>query len=69
MLIAAIVALNPLGLDAIYAAFFANEALSRNIWRPIVLTGGTIAALIALLEWRIRKFIINRRAPGTATLS
>jgi len=69
MLLAAAVALNPLGLDVIHAAFFAGEALSRNIWGPIALIGMAIMVLIALLEWRIRKFVINRRARGTATLS
>ena len=69
MVLAAVLALNPLGIDVISAAFFSGEALSRDIWGPIVLTGIAIAALIALLEWGIRKFIISRRARGTATLS
>jgi hypothetical protein len=69
MLLAAIIALNPLGIDAIHAAFSANEALSRNIWGPIVLTGMAIMTLIVLLEWGTRKFIISRRARGTATSS
>jgi hypothetical protein len=69
MVLAAVMALNPLGLDVISAAFFSGEALSRDIWGPIVLTGIAIAALIVLLEWAIRKFIISRRARGTATLS
>jgi hypothetical protein len=69
MLVAAIIVLNPLGIDVIQAAFFANEALSRDIWGPIALTGMAIMALIVLLEWGIRKFIISRRARGTATLS
>jgi hypothetical protein len=69
MVLAAVMALNPLGIDVISAAFFSGEALSRDIWGPIVLTGIAIAALIVLLEWGIRKFIISRRARGTATLS
>jgi hypothetical protein len=69
MLLAAAVALNPLGLDVIYAAFFSNEALSRSIWGPIALTGMAIMAVIVLLEWGIRKFIIGRRARRTATSS
>ncbi len=69
MMLAAAIALNPLGIDMIRAAFFSNEALSRNIWGPIAMTGMAIAALIVLLEWGIRKFIISRRARGTATLS
>jgi hypothetical protein len=69
MLIAAAVALNPLGLDVIHLAFFADEALSRNIWGPIALTGMAIMALIVLLEWLIRKYIIKRRARVATTLS
>ncbi len=69
MVLAAVMALNPLGIDVISAAFLSSEALSRDIWGPIVLTGIAIAALIVLLEWGIRKFIISRRARGTATLS
>jgi hypothetical protein len=69
MLLAAIIALNPLGIDVIHAAFFANEALSRNIWGSIALTDMAIMALIVLLEWGIRKFIISRRARSTATSS
>ena len=69
MLLAAIIALNPLGIDVIHAAFFAGEALSRNIWGSIALTGMAIMALIVLLEWGIRKFIISRRSSGTATSS
>ena len=67
MLLAAIVALNPLGLDVIYAAFFSGEALSRNIWGSIALTGMAILALIVLLEWLVRTRILNRRARGAAT--
>ena len=69
MLLAAAIALNPLGIDVIHAAFFASESLSRSIWGPIALTGMAIIALIVLLEWGIRKFIISRRARGTTTSS
>jgi predicted S18 family serine protease len=67
MLLAAVLALNPIGLDVIYAAFFSGEALSRNIWGPIALTGMAVAALAILLEWRTRVSIANRRARGTTT--
>jgi len=69
MLLAAIMALNPLGIDVIHAAFFASEALSRSIWEPFALIGMAIMALIVLLEWGMRKFIISRRARGAATSS
>jgi hypothetical protein len=64
MLIATVLILNPLGLDVIRAAFFAGEALSRDIWRPIVLAIMTAIVLAVLLEWLIRTFILNRRARG-----
>jgi len=67
MLLAAMVALNPLGLDVIHAAFFSGEALSRNIWGPIALTGMAILALIVGLEWLIRTRILNRRARSATT--
>jgi hypothetical protein len=67
MLLAAVLALNPIGLDVIYVAFLSGEALSRNIWGPIALTGTAIAALVIVLEWRTRLFIANRRARGTTT--
>ena len=69
LLLAAIMALNPLGIEVIHAALFAGEALSRSIWGPIALTGMTIMVLIVLLEWGLRKFIISRRARDAATSS
>jgi hypothetical protein len=67
MLLAVVIALNPLGRDVIHAAFFASEALSRNIWGSIALTGMAIMALIVLLEWLIRRRVLNRRVRGTTT--
>jgi hypothetical protein len=37
MLLAAVLALNPVGLDFVRAAFLAGEQLSGNIAQPIVL--------------------------------
>ncbi len=54
ILLAAVVLLNPLGLDIFYAAFQSNEALSRNIWRPIYLIGVTIFAALIAVEWWMR---------------
>lgn len=65
MLLAAIVALNPFGLGFLQAAFLAEEALARNIARPIVLTVLAIAVLTAALEWRIRVHVLKRRSRGT----
>ena len=62
MLLSVVATLNPIGLDVIHAAFYSSEALSQNIWKPIALTTLVIMILIVALEWRIRKFIIHRRA-------
>jgi len=64
-IVAAGLAFNPIGLDVMHAALFSNEALSRDIWRPILLTGLVIVAVIGALEWRIRVSIINRRGGGS----
>jgi hypothetical protein len=49
LLLAAAVALNPLGLDIVHAAFFSGEQLSRDIWRPIVLAAALVFAILILL--------------------
>jgi len=67
MLLAAVLALNPIGLDVFYAAFLSGEALSRNIWSSIALIAIAIAALVIVLEWRTRVFFANRRSRGTTT--
>jgi hypothetical protein len=66
MLLATLLAINPLGIDLVSAAFFSGEALSRNIWGPIVLIAMAVMALMILLEWRLRVVIFNRRACGAA---
>jgi len=67
MLLTAVVALNPVGIQFFRSAFFAGEQLARNIAQPIVLTAMAILALIGALEWLVRVFIINRRQRGTTT--
>jgi hypothetical protein len=64
-LLAAIVVLNPIGLEIVHSAFLSGEALSRNIWQPIVLIGFAIAVLIGVLEWRIRTSYLKRRGSGS----
>ena len=64
MLLAAAVALNPIGIDFLRSAFFASEQLARNIAQPIVLTAMAILGLIGVGEWVVRAFLINRRARG-----
>ena len=67
MLLATVVALNPVGLEFLRSAFFAGEQLVRNIAQPIVLTAMAILGLIGALEWLVRVSIINRRARGETT--
>ena len=67
LLLAAIVSLNPVGLDFLRSAFLADEALTRNIARPIVLTGLAIMVLAGVVEWLVRAFVLKRRQRGTTT--
>jgi hypothetical protein len=67
MLVSLILTLNPLGRDVVESAFFAGEALSRNIWAPIALTIFAVMAAVILVEWLIRSYILNRRARGATT--
>ena len=60
MLLAAVAAFNPLGLDIIQTAFFSGEQLSRNIWQPIVLCAAAIFAALIGLEWWIRRRLMAR---------
>ncbi|WP_245326853.1 hypothetical protein [Bradyrhizobium sacchari] len=64
MLVSLILILSPQGREIIEAAFFAGEALSRNIWAPIALTIFAIMAAVILIEWLIRTYILKRRARG-----
>ena len=66
-LVSLILTLSPLGRDVVESAFFAGEALSRNIWAPIALTIFAIMAAVILMEWLIRIYILNRRARGATT--
>jgi hypothetical protein len=55
IVLALVLALNPLGLDVIQLAFMSNEALSRNIWRPIVLIVAGVLLAVGVIEWLIRR--------------
>lgn len=54
LVLAAVLALNPAGYEFIYSAFWSNEALSRNIARPIVLIAIGLLLLLAIAEIVIR---------------
>jgi hypothetical protein len=67
MLLAGLLAVNPVSIGIISIELFSDEGFSLNGWGPIVLAGVAVVALIVLLEWRIRMFILNRRARDTTT--
>ena len=66
LLLGAVVALNPIGLDLLYSAFFASEQLARNIAQPVVLIALAVMALATMLEWLVRSFLVKRRARGAS---
>ena len=66
LLLGAVVALNPVGLDFLRSAFFSGEQLSRNIAQPIVLSALAILVLIGIIEWLVRLIVFKRRARGVS---
>ncbi|WP_448043633.1 hypothetical protein [Bradyrhizobium liaoningense] len=66
LLLGAVVALNPIGLDLLHSAFFAGEQLARNIAQPIVLTALAVMVLVVVLEWLVRSLLVKRRARGAS---
>jgi uncharacterized membrane protein len=67
MLLAAVLVLNPLGLDVLNAAFLSNEQLSRSIWQPIALIAIAILSALLLVEWLLRTLVLKRRARRITT--
>ena len=66
LLLGAVVAVNPIGLDFLHSAFFAGEQLARNIAQPIVFAALAVIALVVVLEWLVRSFLVKRRARGAS---
>lgn len=66
LLLGAVVALNPIGLDFLHSAFLSGEQLSRNIAQPIVFSGLAILVLIGIIEWLVRFVVFRRRARGAS---
>ncbi len=66
MLLSAVVALNPVGLDILHSAFFAGEQLARSIGQAVIMIALAIMAGAILLEWLVRVLISRRRARGTS---
>ncbi len=60
-LIAAAAALNPVGFEIIRQAFASGEQLSRTLGQFLVYCALGIAAVVALIEFGIRKFLIARQ--------
>jgi len=59
LVLAAVLALNPVGLDFLRGTFWSGEQLSRNIAQPIVFIVIAILVALALIEmlvryWRLR---------------
>jgi hypothetical protein len=67
MLLAGLLAVNPVSIGIISIELFSDEPFSLGVWGPIALIGIAVMALIVLLEWRIRMLILNRRARDTTT--
>ena len=67
LLLAVLVIITPPGREIVHDAFFASEALSRNIAQFLVYIGLGVLALICGLEWLVRVIISNRRARGATT--
>lgn len=66
LLLGAVVALNPIGLDFLRSAFFAGEQLARNIAQSIVLTALAVMVVVVVLEWLVRSLLVKRRARGAS---
>jgi hypothetical protein len=66
LLLSAVVALNPVGLDILHSAFFAGEQLARSIGQAVVLITLAIMAGAILLEWLVRVIISRRRVRGAS---
>jgi hypothetical protein len=66
IVVTAVLALSPPGMDVFHAAFLSGEALSRGIWRPIYLTGLGLLFALGLIEWYVRRRLERRRAQKTA---
>lgn len=62
LLLAAAVALNPVGYDIITNAWNSGEQLSRSLGQFLVYTALGIAAAVGLLEFGVRKFLISRQS-------
>jgi membrane protease YdiL (CAAX protease family) len=68
MLLAAVVVLNPIGLDFLHSAFMSNEQLSRNIAQPIVFMIGSVLGALIVFEFILRKYLMRRRQSASGAL-
>jgi hypothetical protein len=61
VLIAATAALNPVGYDITYNAFYSGEQLARSLGQFLVYCALGILAAAGLIEFGIRKVLISRQ--------
>ena len=66
--IAAIAALNPIGLEIIHSAFSSGEQLARTLGQFLVYCALGIAAGVGLIEFGIRKFLLIRQCRKASNL-
>ena len=59
--IAAIAALNPIGLEIIHSAVSSGEQLARTLGQFLVYCALGIAAGVGLIEFGIRKYLLMRQ--------
>jgi len=59
--IAAVISLNPLGLEIIYNALSAGEQLARSLGQFLVYCGLGILTGLGLIEFTIRKLLLMRQ--------
>jgi len=68
---AGIIVLTPPAREIFYDAFISSQQFLQDLMQFIYLGGVAIAILLAVIEWRVRAFMIRRRArlmaaPATA---
>ncbi len=61
------IALSPIGHAFIHGAFYSYDQLGRNIAQPIVYGAMAIAAVIAAIEWALRRRLRRGRAEKDAS--
>ncbi len=66
--VAAIIVLTPPARDIFHAAFISSERFLQALMQLIYVAGVAIAILLAIIEWRVRVFVVRRRALAHAAM-